>query len=395
MLKSRFTFIYILFVFTCFSSPSLAQKSKENLEKEKNENLQRIQEAEKILQSTEKQKAATVGQLNALNEQIRSRQSLISSIREEITLYNLEIQDTESIIEALESDVENLKAEYAEMLYASYKASRNQDRLTFIFSSGSFNQFLMRLKYFEQYGESRRNQAKVILKVQESLQLEIVEYEQMRTEKATLLNDEVQEQNKLKSLRTRQGSLVSELAKKEKELNRELANRKAAVSEINGLIDRIIAEELAARTAASNAEIIEMSSTFADNRSKLPWPVKEGFISMGFGRQQHPVLKLVEVDNKGVYIQTQPKQEIKAVFDGKVSIVASIPGMNKAVIVQHGDFRTVYANLKNVYVVRNQDIKLNDPIGEIYTDNDGLAELYFELWQKNKTLNPQRWLSKK
>jgi len=210
-----------------------------------------------------------------------------------------------------------------------------------------------------------------------------------------LLNDEVQEQNKLKSLRTRQGSLVSELAKKEKELNRELTNRKAAVSEINGLIDRIIAEELAARTAASNAEIIEISSTFADNQTKLPWPVKEGFISMGFGRQQHPVLKLVEVDNKGVYIQTQPKQEIKAVFDGKVSIVASIPGMNKAVIVQHGEFRTVYANLKNVYVVRNQDIKLNDPIGEIYTDNDGLAELYFELWQKNKTLNPQRWLSKK
>lgn len=395
MLKSRFTYIYIIFALTCFSAPSLAQKSKENLEKEKNENLQRIQEAEKILQSTEKQKAATVGQLNALNEQIRSRQSLISSIREEITLYNLEIQDTESIIEALESDVENLKAEYAEMLYASYKASRNQDRLTFIFSSGSFNQFLMRLKYFEQYGESRRNQAKVILKVQESLQLEIVEYEHMRTEKATLLNDEVQEQNKLKSLRTRQGSLVSELAKKEKELNRELANRKAAVSEINGLIDRIIAEELAARTAASNAEIIEKSSTFADNRSKLPWPVKEGFISMGFGRQQHPVLKLVEVDNKGVYIQTQPKQEIKAVFDGKVSIVATIPGMNKAVIVQHGDFRTVYANLKNVYVVRNQEIKLNDPIGEIYTDNDGLAELYFELWQKNETLNPQRWLSKK
>jgi septal ring factor EnvC (AmiA/AmiB activator) len=281
------------------------------------------------------------------------------------------------------------------MLYASYKASRNQDRLTFLFSSGSFNQFLMRLKYFEQYGDSRRNQAKVILKVQELLATEIDQYEQIRADKAILLNEEVQEQNKLKKLQTRQGSLVAELAKKEKELNRELTNKKAAIAEINDLIDMIIAEELAARTAAGNVEIMELSSTFAGNQSKLPWPVTEGFISMGFGRQQHPVLKLVEVDNKGVYIQTQPKQEIKAVFDGKVSIVASIPGMNKAVIVQHGDFRTVYANLKNVYVVRNQEIKLNDAIGEIYTDNDGLAELYFELWQKNKTLNPQRWLSKK
>ena len=395
MLKSRTISFYILVLIPFFFTPSFAQKTKQTLENEKNENLKRIEEAEKILKSTEKQKAATLGQLNALNAQIRSRQSLISSIREEISLYNEEIKETESIIEALETDLVNLKAEYAEMLYAGYKASRNQDRLTFIFSAGSFNQFLMRLKYFEQYGESRRNQAEVIVKVQELLELEIDEYEVKRTQKASLLNEEVQEQNKLKSLRTRQGNLITELSKKEKELNRELINRKAAVAEINSLIDRLIAEELAARTAANNAEILELSSTFAGNQAKLPWPVKEGFISMGFGRQQHPVLKLVEVDNKGVYIQTQPKEEIKAVFDGKVSVVASIPGMNKAVIVQHGDYRTVYANLKNVYVVRNQVLKVNDPIGEVYTDNDGLAELYFELWQKNKTLNPQRWLTKK
>ena len=169
MLKSRYIFIYLLLAFTYQTNQAFAQKSKEDLEKEKGDNLIRIQQAEEILQSTEKQKVATLGQLNALNAQISSRQSLISSIREEISLFNLEIEETEGIIESLENDVKNLKAEYAEMLYASYKASRNQDKLTFLFSASSFNQFLMRLKYFEQYGESRRNQAATIVKVQQSL----------------------------------------------------------------------------------------------------------------------------------------------------------------------------------------------------------------------------------
>ena len=227
------------------------------------------------------------------------------------------------------------------------------------------------------------------------MEFEIQDYEKTLSQKSNLLSQELQEQNKLRTLRTKQNSLVSELSKKEKELKAEVASRKNAVNEINKLIDRIITEEIASRTATSSAASLVLSSSFEGNQSKLPWPVNEGFISMGFGKQQHPVLKLVEVDNKGVYIQTQPDQDIKAIFNGKVSVVASIPGMNKAVIVQHGDYRTVYANLKLVYVVRNQEIKVNDPIGQIYTDNDGLAELYFELWKNNTTLNPQLWLSKK
>ena len=170
MLRSSHLLLLILTGICFLSFPSFAQKSKETLEKEKGENLLRIEEAERILVSTEKQKAATIGQLNALNQQIKSRQLLITSIREEIALYNAEIEDTELIIESLETDLSKLKTEYAEMLYTSYKASRSQDKLTFLFSAASFNQFLMRLKYFEQYGESRRNQAKLIEQVQESLQ---------------------------------------------------------------------------------------------------------------------------------------------------------------------------------------------------------------------------------
>ncbi len=395
MQESRFISLFILCLFLIISLPSLAQKSKSTLEKEKKENLNRIQETQEILLSTKKKKAATLGQLNALNAQIRSRESLIVSIGEEIEWYDLEIGETELIIESLETDLEELKIEYGKMLFAGYKASQSQDKLTFLFSSASFNQLLMRLKYFEQYGQYRRNQAVQIEKVQHILEIEVQAYEIIRVEKSTLLTEEISEQAKLKSLRGKQNQLVAQLSKQQSQLSGELATRKKAAEEINTLIASIIASERRSATTTSDAVALRMSSSFAGNQRKLPWPVDQGFISMGFGLQKHPVLKLVEVNNKGVYIQTRPNEVIKVVFDGRVSAVAAIPGMNKAVIVQHGEYRTVYANLKNVVVKRNQEIKLNDKIGEIYTDGDGLAELYFELWKNNKTLNPQQWLTKK
>jgi len=395
MPESRYISLFILYLFLIISIPSQAQKNKSELEKEKTENLNRIQETEEILLSTEKQKAATLGQLNALNAQIRSRESLIVSIQREVNWYNLEIGETELIIESLKSDLENLKIEYGEMLFAGYKASRSQDKLTFLFSSGSFNQLLMRLKYFEQYGKYRRNQAVQIEKVQQILEIEIQGYETKLADKSQLLDEEINEQAKLKSLRGKQNQVVAQLSKQQNLLNRELATRKNAVEEINALIANIIAAERSAATTTTDAVATRLSANFAGNQRKLPWPVDQGFISMGFGRQKHPVLKLIEVNNKGIYIQTQPNEEIKAVFDGRVSAVAVIPGMNKAVIVQHGEYRTVYANLKDVTVKRNQQIKLNDKIGEIYTDGEGRAELYFELWKNNTTLNPQQWLTKK
>lgn len=393
MLRSKY---WIVFVFVLLCAPVSAQKkSKAQLNREKQENLNRIKEAESILQQTTRKKKATLGQLNAINQQIRSRESLIRSINEEIDWYNSKISEDQQLVDALEEDVKNLKKEYAEMAYAGYKASHNQDKLTFLFSASSFNQFLIRLKYFEQYGEARRFQAEQIMKVEEVLQLEIAGYESLKREKEALLGEEVEQKDKLGNLKKQQNSLITDLSKKENQLRAELDNRKKAVASISKLIEDIIKEEMRA-LAANNAPNLELVSTnFAGNQRRLPWPVNDGFVSSGYGKHNHPVYKRVVIDNKGIYIQTKEKEAVKSVFGGTVSVVANIPGMNKAVIVQHGDYRTVYANLKDVNVAKGQEIGVNEVIGEVYTDNDGLSELYFEVWKKNSTLNPQLWLTKR
>ncbi|MCH7512873.1 MAG: peptidoglycan DD-metalloendopeptidase family protein [Bacteroidetes bacterium] len=392
---SKFVNIITLTLSILISSGAFAQKNKAQLEKEKKEHAIRILEAEKILKSTEKKKRATVGQLNAINQQIKSREALIGTIREEINWYNRKILDDEQIIEALNADLESLRQEYAVMVYAGYKASQNQDKLTFLFSSDSFNKFLMRLKYYEQYGKSRRYQASQIVKVEDILRIEISGFEHTKTEKEALLAEEIIERNKLGELKKKQKVLVTSLTIKEKELKKELASRKKAVTELNALIDKMIREEIAAKTAAETTASMAISDSFAGNRQRLPWPVNEGFISSGFGKHNHPVYKKLIIDNKGVYIQTKPEEKITAVFDGKVSAIVTIPGMNKAVIIQHGEYRTVYANLKSVSVEMNQLVRINDQIGKVYTKNDGDSELFFQIWKNTSILNPLQWLSKR
>ncbi len=390
-----FYFILSALLFFVILESSAQKKTKEQLNKEKTENLQKIKEAETILAQTEKKKKATIGQLNALNQQIRTRESLINSLEEEIDWYNSRIEDNLLIVQSLQSDLKNLKNEYAEMAYAGFKASQNQDKLSFLFAAKSFNQFLIRLKYFEQYGKARRYQAEQIIKVEGILTSEIASYETLKSEKQSLLAEELSQRDNLNVLKLKQNKLISTLSTKETQLNKELDSRKNAVASISKLIENIINDEMILTANKSEPELNVLSTNFSGNQRRLPWPVSEGFISSGYGKHNHPVYKRVVIDNKGVYIQTKENEEIKAVFEGKVSIVASIPGMNKAVIIRHGDYRTVYANLKDVFVTPNQEIKVNDKIGNIYTDNDGLSELYFEVWKKSSTLNPQLWLTKK
>jgi septal ring factor EnvC (AmiA/AmiB activator) len=195
--------------------------------------------------------------------------------------------------------------------------------------------------------------------------------------------------------------VIKNLNLKEGELKKELAERKRAVDKLNTLIADLVKKEMAKTSKGTAAnkigltpEAAMLSASFEGNKSKILWPVASGFIAQKFGKQAHPILKGVEVDNLGVGIQTNKDEKVRAVFDGKVKAVASVPGMNNVVIVQHGEYHTVYARLKEVNVKTGQDIKAKDPIGSVYTDKDGITELQFQVWKNDQKLDPQSWLTK-
>lgn len=370
-------------------------KMKSQLQREKQQRVERIKEVEKILSETAAKKKNSLGELTALNQRILEQQNLISSIKKEINLLNTEIRENNEIIEVLDDDLRKLKKEYASMLFAAQKASNSTTRLTFLFSARSFDQLVMRLRYMEQYGETRKLQAELIAGVQAELGQQVKRIEDRREEKNKLLQDGESESEQLASLKKKQFDLVKALEKEEKQLKRDLESTRKALVVLDRKINDIIKEEMEREALARRANksvSVALSSSFEENKNKLPWPVSTGFISQKFGRQNHPVLKGIVTQNDGVNIQTKQNEKVKSVFDGEVRSVAFIPPFGNTVIINHGEYFSVYAGLKEVYVKTGQRVSTNQEIGQIISNKEGISELRFQIRKQFTALDPQAWL---
>ncbi len=400
MTAGRYLFLSLLLSLVC--SLAFGQKTKAQLQREKQQNLAKIKETEKILAETGAEKKNTLGELVALNQRISQQESLIKSIKNEISLLDYDISENNQIIQALEKDVDKLKKEYASMVFSAQKASGKIDKLTFLFSAKSFDQLMMRLKYMEQYGKARQSQAEAIEKVQQILREQVNVTQQKRNEQNILLGDEVKENNELTSLKEKQRQLFRSLEKQEKKLRKDLEATKKAIAELDNLIAKIIKEELerAAREARERDSnkgkgvsdaTIALSNSFEENKNKFPWPVS-GFVSQKFGRQRHPVLKGIEIQNDGVNIQTKQGEEVRSIFNGEVSRVAFTPGMGNTIIIKHGDYFTVYTGIKDILVKQGQQVTTNQELGKVLSNGEGISELRFQIRKNFDALNPQEWL---
>jgi murein DD-endopeptidase MepM/ murein hydrolase activator NlpD len=120
--------------------------------------------------------------------------------------------------------------------------------------------------------------------------------------------------------------------------------------------------------------------------------VAEGIISSSFGEHDHPVLKGIKVKNNGIDISTKNSANTRAVFDGIVSGVISIPGAGKAVIIRHGEYLTVYSNLASVNVSKGDKVKTKQQIGVVLDGEEDRSEMHFEIWKGSILLNPAQWI---
>ncbi|NBW35698.1 MAG: peptidase M23 [Cytophagia bacterium] len=396
--------LLLLLVLLNFSA--VAQKSKNQLQAEKQKNLQKIKEVEKILSETDTQKKNTLGELSALNQRIAAQENLIQSIKSETELLNKEIGEDNGIIAALEEDLKHMRKEYTAMLFAAQKANNSATRLTFLFSASSFDQLVMRMRYMKQYSALRKLQADQIIKTQDQLASQVKTTEAKRNEKNALLAEEVSENQQLSDLKSRQKTLVKNLERQEKKLRADLTETKNAVAKLDKLIDDLIREEIekAAREereakarAAKNKTVaapdasIALSASFEDNKNKFPWPAN-GFVSDPFGTHMHPILKGIVVKNEGVNIQTKQGEKVKCIFNGTVSLVAFVAGIGTVVMIKHGGYFTVYSGLKDVLVKNGQSVNTNQELGTVSANKDGVPELRFQIRKNTTPLDPQAWL---
>ncbi len=399
MSANKLFYFTLSLIFCLFLAGVLQAQDRKQLENEKKEALKKIEESQKILNQTEHKRKASIGQLSALNQQLSARKSLMSSMSKEISLLNTQIGQNGLVIESLENDLNSLKKEYAAMIYAAQRSSNAYNRLTFIFSSATFNQLVMRLKYMEQYSQARNNQVKLINLVRNQLVTERTNLENQREDKQQILDEQIAESKKIESLHQQQNTLVASLKSREKELKDEIEARKKDVGRLENLISQFLASEMkkdGTELKDLSVDVKNLSTNFEKNKNRLPWPVSQGFISEHFGINAHPIYQRIKRKNDGINIQTTANATVKAVFAGEVKMVAVIPGdMKNVVIVQHGEYFTVYARLKEVMVRKGQKVGADQSIGTVNTDNSGVSEIQFQVWKNAEKLNPEDWLAKK
>ncbi|MBQ4475628.1 MAG: peptidoglycan DD-metalloendopeptidase family protein [Bacteroidales bacterium] len=396
----------ILFLFVAFMlSLCAVAQTKADLEKKKKKTINEINYTNKLLEETRKNQKESENNLALLGSQISSRKELISDINNEIAFVSERIKETESIIAMMTEDLENLKLSYARMLQIAWKNRNKNNEIMFLLSSKDFNQSYLRLKYMQQMADYRKRQLIAINAIKAFLERQKEKLVAQKDEHQKLLDEEKVEAKNLENARRQQESTLAKLKGKEADLKKQLAEKNKQKQQLQAAIEKLIAEEVKKSSASkgkANTGKYELtpeekivSDNFGSNVGKLPWPVQRGVIVSRFGKQPHPVISGVEIDNKGIDISTTTGSDARAVFDGEVRKVFSIPGTQNAVIIRHGEYLSVYTHIDKVYVSVGDKVKAKQAIGKIYTDDaENKTVLHLEIWKGSATLNPANWLAK-
>ena len=396
--------LVFLLVFVGSTFIGFAQdKDKGELQKERDRISQEIALTNKLLKETRDNRNKVEGELSLINRKIHLREDLIKSLNGEIALYNRRIANNRAKIQDLEKELASLKDNYAQMVRFAQRTSRSEDRLMYIFASADFFQSIRRIRYFQQYTRYRQKQAEEILKTQAELNQLNSGLLDVIAEKDQLISKEESNKKELTSDLAEQKTSVSNLQQEEKTLIKKLKQQEKQREELNKEIQRIIEAEIRASKKdndgvfALTPEAAALSANFEKNKGKLPWPVERGVITSKFGSNPHPVLAGIVVPNNGINIATNANASVRAIFEGTVSAVFNIPGAGSNIIINHGGYRSVYSNLKDVHVEKGQKVDNKQVIGTVLTDEgSGKTESHLEIWKVDQSgtskQNPALWI---
>ena len=382
-----------------------SQNTRESLEERRIELREEIQKINSLRSSNKKKEKSVLTEVEDLDRQIRTTENLIKVTNQQANIITRDISSNTNKIQSLRKELERLKEDYSKMIQKSYKSKSQQSRIMFLLSSDNFLQAYKRLQYMKQYANYRKKQGDDIKTKSEELQRlnnSLLEQKKVkeklivenRATRAQLDKNKQSQKVLIKSIRQKEGDFVSQIKKKQQEINA-----------IDKQIDEIIRASIAKANKESGSksrdvyeltpEARALAANFASNKGKLPWPVRSGVVTMRFGTQKHPIVTTTTIESNGVRIETDKSAKARAVFGGTVSEVQAVKGANKAIMVRHGDYITIYNNLSNVYVSKGDVVSLGQDIGEVATSSiSGKTTLHFLIYKNTEKMDPADWILK-
>jgi len=390
----------ILLFFLLLIVTDLRSQSKQALEKQKKEIQNEIKVIELKLSNSSKKKGLIISNAEDLNYKIKLQQNLISNINNQLNLILNEIDANEIQLTNLKNKELSLKEELAKMLITGYKKKSNLNKLMFIFSSSSFQQAYKRIQYFKQYVNFQNKTLLKIKSTSSEIENVIVVLDSQKTNKQLLINENENIKRELSIQYDDLNKLIAEVNKDQKKYKNEIKQKQKLSKDIDKKIEKLIREALANSKRndggfklSEEAQLI--SKNFNANKGRLPSPVIRGNVVLGFGKQPHPIVKTATIQSNGVRIRTSSDVEARTIFDGEVYSIIISKNNSRTVLIQHGNFFTVYKNLSQIYVSKGDKLKTKEVIGKIATDPlNGQTILSFSIFYNGVPQNPRTWIYK-
>ncbi|WP_420320991.1 murein hydrolase activator EnvC family protein [Flagellimonas sp.] len=402
---NRISYCICFLLFTILLSSSLsAQTSEQKALEAKRERLQKeIKEINRLLFAEKREKGNVLDQMNALDQKINVRQELIRVTNQQSNLLNRQINVNIRSISKLREDLKILREDYANLIQKSYQNKSQSNRLMFLLSAENFYQAFKRLQYMEQYAKHRKKQGEDIIKKTNELAALNKELVTQRKSKERLLAENQRVKDALFGEIESQKNLLRSIRQNESKYTAAIEQKRKEARKIDREIERLIKSAIASTNKKAGKsgrtkfvltpEAQLVANNFSANKGKLIWPVEKGIKSQGYGVYADKLYPGIKHRNNGVTIATDEGSQARAIFEGEVIAIISVPGGSRGVTIKHGNYISTYYNLSKLYVKKGDRVSTKEVIGDIYTSRfDGSTKLKFYLYQDSNRLNPEEWI---
>jgi murein DD-endopeptidase MepM/ murein hydrolase activator NlpD len=326
-----------------------------------------------------------------MNKRIKNRKALIDNYGRDLELVKTQLRSNEVENSYLKSRLDTVKTKYYNLLNESYKYNLSYNKWAFILNAKSINDSFLRWQYLKQYKAYCVESYNYLLETQEAVNESTKELNELINSREDLL---LKEQDQLALIEEDKDDLndkLKVLKNDEAQLNQDLTLIKTQRENLNQAIEKSIVASLKGETIVN--ETFTYGVDFSSQKTRLAWPVKNGKVVSGFGKQRHPNFKEITITNNGIDISCTSGSMAYAVHPGKIVSINKVVGYENIVIVQHGSFYTVYSKLERVLVNKGDQINKGDQLGLIYLNEQGETIFHFEIWEGREKQNPSSWLN--
>ena len=412
MKKRFYILVFSVLFFGNFSALAQPGNKQQQLEQQRESILNDIKKINTLLFKTRGVKKTVLSEVEDINQRIKAQQNLIRVTNQQANLLTRKINENLTQISLLRNELQQLKEDYAAMVQKSYKSKSQQSRVLFLLSSEDFLQAYKRVQYMKQYANHRKKQGESIKTKTELLQQLNLDLIDQRKEKDLLISENTASKAKLKKEKELQQTLIASLKKEESTFTKQIRAKQQKANKINGQIKKLIRDAIAAankkarenksKTTIASAtkfaltpEAAAIAKDFKNNKGKLIWPVKQGLVINKYGTRQHPQFPNVTQTFHGVEIATNANAQARAVFNGEILQIQQLKNANKAVMIQHGDYITIYYNLATISVKKGDKVSTKDPIGKVFTHPvTKQTVIKFMVYRNDTEMNPADWVYK-